>query len=72
MKRGYKERKNDLQLFWAEEDGIGVVEIILILVILIALVVIFREKITDLVSSAFGYIDDNADSITGEITIDEH
>ena len=28
--------------FWKEEDGIGVVEIILILVILVALVLLFK------------------------------
>lgn len=66
-----KERKNmkNLERFWKEEDGIGVVEIILILVVLIALVVIFREKITDIVSDAFSAISDNTETITGELDI---
>lgn len=57
--------------FWLEEDGIGVVEIILILVVLIALVVIFREKIQGIVNDAFSYIDDNTTSVTGELSFDE-
>lgn len=39
--------------FLAEEDGIGVVEIILILVVLIGLVIIFKEQLTALVQSIF-------------------
>lgn len=32
---------NMIRKFWKDEDGIGVVEIVLILVILVALIVIF-------------------------------
>ena len=39
--------------YFLEEDAIGVVEIILILVILIALVLIFKTKITSVVTKAF-------------------
>ena len=35
--------------FAIEEDAVGVVEIILILVVLISLVVIFKEQLTSLV-----------------------
>ena len=40
-----------LRNFVREEDGVGVVEIILILVVLIGLVVIFRDQLTSLVES---------------------
>ncbi len=43
----------DIKLFFQEEDAIGVVEIILILVILIALVLVFKNKITSVVNKAF-------------------
>ena len=46
--------------FWQEENGIGVVEIILILVILVALVVIFRDQITSIISNAFSEINEVA------------
>lgn len=39
--------------FWKEEDGVGVVEVILILVVLIGLVVIFKSQLTSLVNSIF-------------------
>lgn len=39
--------------FWQEEDGVGVVEIILILVVLIGLVVIFKSQLTSIVNSIF-------------------
>lgn len=52
--------------FWKEEDGIGVVEIILILVVLIALVLIFKDKITSIVDNAMNSIDKNSEDIIGE------
>ena len=39
--------------FLTEEDGLGTVEVILIIVVLVGLVVIFKEKITDIVNSIF-------------------
>lgn len=49
--------------FCQEEDGVGVVEIILILVILIGLVLIFKENISDIVESAFKQINSDSKSI---------
>lgn len=51
--------------FWKEEEGIGVVEIILILVVLIALVLLFKNKITSVVNSAFQSFDRDSGSILG-------
>lgn len=48
-----------------EEDGIGVVEIILILVILIGLVIIFKDKIDEVVTNALDTIISDSDSIIG-------
>lgn len=42
--------------FWKEEDGMGTVEIILIIVVLVGLVIIFKSQITDLVESIFDKI----------------
>lgn len=49
--------------FLREEDGIGVVEIILILVVLISLVLIFKSKLTSLVNSIFKTITNNAGKV---------
>lgn len=46
--------------FIKEEDGIGVVEMILILVVLIGLVLIFKEQLTDLVNDIFDTITSKA------------
>lgn len=42
--------------FLKEEDGIGVVEMILILVVLIGLVLIFKSQLTQLVNNIFNTI----------------
>ncbi len=48
--------KNWWKRFWVEEDGIGTVEMILILVVLIALVLIFKNQLTSLVNDIFDKI----------------
>lgn len=49
--------------FLQEEDGMGTVEIILIIVVLISLVIIFKRQLTSLVNSVFDKINDTAGSI---------
>lgn len=56
--------------FWKEEDGVGVIEIILILVILIMLIVIFREQITAIVKKAFQQIKTDSSTINHKISIE--
>ncbi len=55
--------KDTFRKFANDNSGIGVVELVLILVILIALVVIFKGQITKIVSDAFNSITNNADTI---------
>ena len=52
-----------LREFIKEDDGIGVVEVLLILVVLIGLVIIFKKKITQLVNNIFDTITDQAGEI---------
>ena len=40
-----------LQEFWNREEGMGTIEIVLIIVILIALVLMFKNTVVDFVSS---------------------
>lgn len=42
-----------LKNFWEDQRGMGVVEVILIIVVLIGLVIIFKTKITEVVNSIF-------------------
>lgn len=45
-----------LRNFFLEDDGMGTVEIILIIVVLVGLVLIFKDKIEDIVEDLFGKI----------------
>lgn len=45
--------KKELRQFLVEEDGIGVIEVVLILVVLIGLVIIFKGQITTLLNNIF-------------------
>lgn len=49
--------------FAAEEDAVCVVEIILILVVLIGLVIIFKEQLTSLVKNILSKITKQSNSI---------
>lgn len=49
--------------FMREEEAVGVVEIILILVILIGLVIIFKDQLTKLVKSILAKIAKQSNSI---------
>ena len=49
--------------FAAEEDAVGAVEIILILVVLIGLVIIFKEQLTSLVRNILSKITSQSNSI---------
>ena len=49
--------------FWKDENGMGTVEVILIIVVLIALVIIFKTQITDLVNTIFENITEDANTV---------
>lgn len=55
--------KRELKSFWRDESGLGTVEIILIMVVLIGLVVIFKKQLNDLVKKIFGKINSDSSSI---------
>ncbi len=57
------EMTKHVQCFLNEEDGVGVVEIILILVVLIGLVIIFKNQLTSLVNSILSKIVSKSNSI---------
>ena len=52
-----------LKRFFKEEDGMGVVEVILIIVVLIAMVAIFKDQIEDLVEDIWDSINKDAKKI---------
>lgn len=52
-----------LRDFFMEEDAVGVVEIILILVVLIALVVIFKKQLVGLVEKLLSKVTSQSNTI---------
>ena len=54
---------NELREFLLEEDAVGVVEIILIVVVLIGLVIIFRDQLTKVVKNILSKIASQSNSV---------
>jgi Flp pilus assembly pilin Flp len=50
--------------FLLDEDGMGTVEIVLIIVILIALVALFKKTITDVVKDVLAKVTSNANTVS--------
>lgn len=57
--------KNMLKRFLADESGMGTVEVILIIVVLIGLVIVFKKQINDLVTKIFKKITSDSNQIIG-------
>ena len=56
-------QREGIRKFLTEEDAIGTVEMILILVVLIGLVVIFKNQLTTIVTDIFTRISTNAQTL---------
>ncbi len=55
--------KNGLREFVEDEDGAGVIELVLIIVVLIGFVFLFKDKIGTLLNTVFSKINSQAESI---------
>lgn len=55
--------KEEAISFLKEEDGVGVIEVVLILVVLIGLVIIFKKQITTLLESIFKEINSQSKEV---------
>ena len=54
---------NEIKRLFYEESGVGVVEVILILVVIVGLILIFKKQLTSLVNKAFTNINKNAGTL---------
>lgn len=54
---------NEIYEFFRQEDGVGVIEVVLILVVLIGLVIIFKSQITQLLESIFKEINSQSKEV---------
>lgn len=58
-----RENLKGLRQLWTEEEGMGTVEIILIIVVLVGLVLVFKKQLTTLVNSLFSKITQQTNNI---------
>ncbi|MDO5291183.1 MAG: Flp1 family type IVb pilin [bacterium] len=63
VRKGLNMVKESVKGFVNEEDGVGIVEIILILVVLVGLVVIFKDRISGVVNGALGDVEKDASDL---------
>ena len=63
IKKAFLRAGRKAKSFWEEEDGMGVVEIVLIIVVLIGLVIIFKSQITTLVNKLLAKMSSQANKI---------
>lgn len=49
--------------FWENEDGMGVVEVVLITIVLVGLVILFKNQITTLVNNILSKMSSQANKI---------
>lgn len=53
----------EMRAFLREEDGVGVIEVVLILVVLVGLVIVFKGQINTLLESIFSEINKQAKEV---------
>ncbi|MDO5518924.1 MAG: Flp1 family type IVb pilin [bacterium] len=56
--------KESVKGFVNEEDGVGIIEVILILVILIGFVALFKDQIDEVIQKALGNITTDSGKVT--------
>ncbi len=53
----------ELREFWKDEQGVGVIELVLVLDVLIGLVIIFKKQITTLLQNIFKEINSQSKEV---------
>ena len=53
----------ELREFWKDEQGVGVIELVFVLVVLIGLVIIFKKQITTLLQNIFKEINSQSKEV---------
>ncbi|ANF98714.1 hypothetical protein AR543_08555 [Paenibacillus bovis] len=51
-----KQSWNGIQNFWKEEDGIGTLEMVLIIAVILIIALAFKSKITEVVDNMLKYM----------------
>lgn len=58
-----REGLKDIKAFAADESGVGVIELVLILVVLIGLVIIFKKQINTLLENIFKQVNSKSKEV---------
>ena len=58
-----KKISSQLKHYVEDEEGVGVIEVVLILVVLIGLVLVFKDKISQLLNNVFTKINQSANEL---------
>lgn len=58
-----KDIKRDIAGFISDESGVGVIEVVLILVVLIGLVIVFKDSINSLLTDIFKEINSLSEDV---------
>ena len=53
----------EIREFWKDDQGVGVIELVLVLVVLIGLVIIFKKQITTLLQNIFKEINSQSKEV---------
>ena len=53
----------EIREFWKDEQGVGVIELVLVLVVLIGLVIILKKQITTLLQNIFKEINSQSKEV---------
>ena len=53
----------EIREFWKDEQGVGVIELVLVLVVRIGLVIIFKKQITTLLQNIFKEINSQSKEV---------
>ena len=63
MKNLMQNVTNGIKNFWQDESGMGTIEVILIIVVLIGLVIVFKKEINGIVQDVVNHIKTDAQSV---------
>lgn len=58
-----RKTRNAIKKFWRSESGLGTLEIILIIAVVIIIALLFKDWIIELIERLMGKADDQADKI---------
>ena len=63
LKETAENAKNSVKKKLLEKRGMGTVEVVLIIVVLVALVIVFKDQISGLVQTIFGHINSSVKEV---------